>query len=468
LASLSRLARTASFRLAAIYAALLLASSLILFLIVYLIAAQALLDGLRSGIEAQSRLLADQYHAEGREPLAKSHRQRILAGASRSTFFLLRDPAGHRIAGNIDATGAPAGWTTLDAPRLQGDDDPDAAEERQIIAFGRRLGDGTYLLVGEDSHRVVEAKEAMLRAFAWATVALVLLAIAGGVAVSARFLRRIDAINKTTREIIEGRLSRRIPLHGTDDELDRLGGNLNEMLDRIEGLMASLQQVSSDIAHDLRTPLSRLRQTLERARDESATAPHLAAPLEKAIGEADAILATFGALLRIAQVESGSRRAAFADTDLSALVESVVETYAPVAEDERKQIVARIAPGIRFRGDRDLLLQMVVNVVENAIRHAPPGTVVEIELAAGANGPVVVVADRGAGIPPAERDKVFRRFHRLEASRTTPGSGLGLALVAAVAELHHIRVELGDNAPGLRVQFAFPSPPVPRHRSRTD
>jgi signal transduction histidine kinase len=458
LASLSRLVRTATFRLAAVYALLLAVSSVILFGAIYLIAGNALQAGLRASVEHESQLLVEELRSQVRRAqLAEAIEQRILAGASPTAFFLLRDASGHRIAGNIDSPGDAEGWITLNPSRRFDRVDQDDQDERQVIAFARRLEDGTYLLVGEDSYRIVEAKEAMLQAFSWAAGALLVLAALGGVAVSAGFLRRIDAINRTTKEIVDGRLSQRIPIQGTGDELDRLGANLNGMLDRIESLMDSLKQVSTDIAHEMRTPLSRLRQHLERAQSEARTMSDYHAAVERSIAEADATLATFGALLRIAQIEAGSRRAGFAELNLSEMLDTILDTYAAVAEDAGRTLRAKIEPGVWTKGDRDLLLQMIVNVVENALRHTPAGTSVVVELDGSESGPLLAVADNGPGIPQAEYGRVFRRFYRLQSSRTTAGSGLGLALVAAVAHLHRIRIELRDNAPGLRVQFRFPA-----------
>jgi len=254
---------------------------------------------------------------------------------------------------------------------------------------------------------------------------------------------------------MRGNLSRRIALRGSGDEFDRLSTNLNEMLDRMQMLMDGLRQVSNDIAHDLRTPLTRLRQHLEGAHLRARTVAEYQLVVDKAIAETDEILGTFGALLRIAQIEAGTRRAAFTAVDLSGVLQTIVETYAAVAEDHEHDLASRIADGITVRGDRQLLTQMIANIVENALRHTPAGTRIELELAA-ASGPICTIRDNGPGIPEPERQRVFRRFYRLDSSRATPGSGLGLSLVAAIAELHRIAVEVGDNQPGLRVTLRFP------------
>jgi signal transduction histidine kinase len=311
------------------------------------------------------------------------------------------------------------------------------------------------LLVGENRYRAVKAREAILQAFGWVTVITLLLAAGGGAALGVGFLRRIEAINRTTRSIMDGDLSQRVPTRGGEDEMDRLAINLNAMLDRIQGLMESLKRVSDDIAHDLRTPLSRLRHRLESAR--ATLGPESGPVIEQSISELDAILETFSALLRIAQIESGARRAAFFEVSLERILSTVAEAYEAVAEDRRQTLTVRAERSSPVLGDRELLTQMAANLVENAIRHCPAGVNITAHLRDEAGAPTLSVTDTGPGIPAPERDKVFRRFYRLEASRTTPGSGLGLALVKAVAELHGATVELSDNHPGLRVSIRFAS-----------
>jgi signal transduction histidine kinase len=229
------------------------------------------------------------------------------------------------------------------------------------------------------------------------------------------------------------------------------------MLDRITGLMENLRQVSNDIAHDLRTPLTRLRQDLEEAQKRDLTATDLKRVIESAVGEADVLLETFSALLRIAQIEAGTRRSAFRPVDLSDVVRTVADAYAPAVEESGRALISEIADGVQVNGDRGLLSQLFVNLVENALHHTPPGTAITLRLGRGPAGVFAEVVDTGPGIPPDERAKVFRRFYRLERSRTTPGSGLGLSTVAAIAELHHAAIELVDNKPGLRVVIRFPA-----------
>jgi signal transduction histidine kinase len=339
-------------------------------------------------------------------------------------------------------------------------DDP--ADAYPVVALGRQLKNGGFLLVGESRYRSVKAREAIVRALAWGIAITVLLAAAGGAALGMGFLRRIEEINRTTRSIMEGDLARRVPASGGGDEMDQIAVNLNAMLDRIQALMESLKRVSDDIAHDLRTPLSRLRQRLEAARGRTGADGD--AVIEQSLAEVDAILETFSALLRISQIESGARRAAFSDVSLGQIVSTVSEAYAPVAEDRGQRLDIAVAGVPALNGDRELLTQMMANLIENSIRHCPPGVEITVDLRQEAGAPVICVADSGPGIPASEREKVFRRFYRLEASRTTAGSGLGLALVKAVADLHGASVELSDNDPGLRVIVRFPASAAPPAR----
>lgn len=329
-----------------------------------------------------------------------------------------------------------------------------ALEAHPVVAQGRRLRNGEFLLVGENRYRAVKAREAIVRAFGWGIAITLLLAAGGGAALGRGFMQRIEAINRTTRSIMEGNLSQRVPTRGGRDEMEQLAVHLNAMLDRIQGLMEGVKRVSDDIAHDLRTPLSRLRHRLEAARANAG--PDGEPVIEQSIAELDAILETFSALLRIAQIESGARQSAFSDVKLSDVVSAVVEAYEAVAEDRGQSLEAAVELGIVIRGDRELLTQIVANLIENAMRHCSPGVKIRVSVTRQDGVPALLVDDTGPGIPAAERENVFRRFYRLEGSRSTPGSGLGLALVKAVADLHGASVDLSGNQPGLRVIVRFP------------
>jgi signal transduction histidine kinase len=308
-----------------------------------------------------------------------------------------------------------------------------------------------------------ELRELIVRAFGWGAAATLLLAGIGGGIIVSRVMHRVEVINRASERIMAGDLSGRLPVGRSatrGDEFDRLSDNLNGMLDRIEKLVEGLRQVSTDIAHDLRTPLARLRQELEKIRADAAdqAAPAHLAAIDTAVAQADDLLATFAGLLRIAQLESGAARFVFTRVDLSAIASTVLEVYRPAAEEKRQKLEGQIAHSVCVAGDRALLTQMVANVAENAIRHAAEGAAIEIVLQPRSqDGPLLTISDTGPGVPPNERQNVFRRFYRLDASRGSPGNGLGLSLVAAIADLHGIAVRLLENAPhGLQVQLAFP------------
>ena len=449
--------RSTSFRLLAWYAAVFVASVAVLLLIVYWITLAALDQQLSESVERETDVLATLYHDRGAESAVRAIQLRIADLRPPRRYYLLQTAAGEHIAGNLPPMTPREGEMVLPVSSLLRDRSPKsggtAADAYPIVALGRRLENGEFLLVGESRYRAVKAREAILGAFGWGIAITVLLAAGGGAALGVGFLRRIEAINRTTRSIMEGDLSQRVPTRGGEDEMDQLAINLNAMLDRIQGLMESLKRVSDDIAHDLRTPLSRLRHKLEAIRAKPG--PVGDQDIEQSIAEVDAILETFAALLRIAQIESGARRAAFSNVSLGRILSTVSEAYAAVAEDQGQRLAVRIERDFSIRGDRELLTQMLANITENAIRHCPAGVQISVSLGHEAGVPVLSIADTGPGIPASEREKVFRRFYRLETSRTTPGSGLGLALVKAVADLHGASVELSDNRPGLRVDIAF-------------
>ncbi len=362
--------------------------------------------------------------------------------------YLVQSPDGVRLAGQLPTVGDRRGWVPLTATDQDG--------TKPVLAYAKQLPDGVVVAVADDVRRVYRADDAVLRAVALSIAITILIGGAGGIWLSRVFLRRVDAMSRTAEAIIVGDLGQRIPLRGSGDDLDRLAETLNRMLDRIEKLLTSVREASNNIAHDLRTPLSRLRQHLDEARGQVGAGASHERALDRAKAEVEAVLGTFAALLRIAEVEAGAQRAAFCRVDLSAAVETVAEAFAPSAEEEGRRITSDISPGVAVHGDKELLTQMLVNLVENALRHTPSGTEVRLSLTRlGRRQAVLAVQDNGPGIPDAEREQVLRRFYRLDHSRTTPGSGLGLSLVAAVAELHGAVLRLEDMRPGLRASVTL-------------
>ncbi|MBR0684010.1 HAMP domain-containing histidine kinase [Roseomonas eburnea] len=372
----------------------------------------------------------------GPRGIALSIEARLAADRSGVEFYLLAAPDGQRIAGNLSGVPQGPGWHEGTARLAEGAEAP-------VMMLATPLPGGGALVVGRDLSAVRALEQRLLSGAMWVGGAVLLLGLAGGLLIGRGVAKRAAAMEAALAAVQAGALDRRLAVGSGGDEFDRLAARINATLDRLQSLMAALREVTDDIAHDLRTPLTRLRQRL----DTAAQAPTPAA-IAAAQGEADALLDIFAALLRIAQVESGTQRAGFTRVDLSAIAESVAEVYAPAAEERGQTLATDIAPGVTLTGDPALLTQMLANLVENAVRHGREAG----RVALAVTGEGVTVTDDGPGIPQAERERVFRRFHRLDAARSTPGSGLGLALVRAVAELHGMSVMLEDASPGLRVR----------------
>jgi signal transduction histidine kinase len=362
--------------------------------------------------------------------------------------YAVLDPAGRRVAGDLPVEAAPQGGFDVLPP----DKDPDET----FLALGTPLGDGHALVVASGTEDVHDIRENALVGGLWSVGISVPLALLGGFFLSLMVLRRIAVITDATERIRAGNLAERVALRGTGDEFDRLAGHINRMLDSIAELTESMRQVSSDIAHDLRTPLGRLKQRLERVRARAGDRAELEAGIDRALAEVDSVLATFDALLRIGQIEAGTRRVAFRQHDLSAMFHELAEIYGPVAADSGRSLTHHIEPNLTVRGDRALLVQLMSNLIENAVQHTPVETVVQLGLARADGAMLALVSDNGLGIPPEEREKVFQRFYRLDKSRQRGGSGLGLDIVQAIARLHGITVSLHDNQPGLRVELRIP------------
>lgn len=448
-------ARRMPVRLVALYVLVFAVSAVILGAAVFLTAREVLEHQMEGRIRAEMTLLKEEFTHGGMARLAEVVRLRG-RGAS-ALDYLLQDGAGLHLAGEMPGVGAPArgGWKVVDIPQASEDD----GRPEQVLALISDLGGGALLAVGDDLRRIREVEEAILIALAWAVGLAALLAIAGGVVVSRLFLAKVDAISRTAEAIIAGDLSRRIPLRGSADDLDHLAETLNFMLDRIERLMDSLRQVSSDVAHDLRTPLARLLQKLERAGDPRVSASEYQQLVEAATREAEGLLDTFAALLRVANLEGAASHDSFQAIALEPILESVADAYRPDAEADGRSIMLDIVAGAMVMGDRELLTQAIANLVENAMRHTPPGTRIALELRSGqpdAGLACVTVRDDGPGVPAADLDRLTHRFFRTERSRSRPGNGLGLTLVAAVAEFHHGTLTLENASPGLIATLRLP------------
>lgn len=452
-----RILRSSTFRLVLLYMALVSGSVLLLFGFIYWATAGFMDRQVEVTIEAEIQGLAEQYRRRGLNGLKTVIAERVAKDPAGSSVYLLVDADLKPIVGNLSgwpsAPVSDAGWLDFTL-RERG---PDGAEEHRARGRAFLLVGNLRLLVARDVRDLERTRSLIVGALGWGLAISVGLALAGGLMMTSSMVRRIEAINDTSREIVEGDLTRRIPSSGAGDDFDRLVGNLNGMLDRITGLMETVRQVSDNIAHDLRTPLTRLRSRLEIARAQQGDAnPEARAAVEQAIEEADGLLTTFQALLRIARIEAEQRREGFASVELGPLLTDVAELYEPVAADRGQTVVLELADVGAVDGDRDLLFQAVANLVDNAIKYTPAGGRIVLAAKRAGEAVEIAVADTGPGIPADQRERVFDRFHRLEASRSTPGSGLGLSLVRAVARLHGATIRLSDEAPGLRVALLLP------------
>jgi len=454
-----RLVRTHAFRLAALYFLVFAASVLGVLLFVYWTSANFVERQTEATLDAEITGLAEQYAQRGLSGLIQIVAARSAGDRGDAMIYLVTDPDGKPLAGNIAAwpAGVPthSAWLSFALERtINGRLELHPARGRLFIIPG-----GYRLLVGRDISDAAAFRGQVRATLLWAGLIAFAVGLIGGTVMSRNLLRRVEQVNRTSERVMAGNLSDRVPLRGTSDEFDQLAANLNRMLDQIERLMTAMREVTDDVAHDLRTPLSRLRTRLERALIEPYGADASAGSsqgeaIRAALAEADRLLATFNSLLSIAELESGARRDQTEPLDLSEVARSAAELYEPVAEEKGFVLAVAAEPGVKIRGDRHLLSQALANLLDNALKYAGSG---EIEIRAiNRNGRAVLeVADRGAGIPEADRETVLDRFVRLEASRTTPGNGLGLSLVRAIVRRHGGSVVLEDNRPGLRVRLEF-------------
>lgn len=365
--------------------------------------------------------------------------------------YLLRDQQGQVLAGNATIIPTGPGWSTVSAAAIGVTDGDDS--------YRIYVGDvGPYqLLVGSSFAETNAIGRLALTSIGWASGLFVAIVLTAGVVVAARGQRRLDGIADTMRRVGRGELSARIAVSGRNDDIDALVSDVNAALDRLAALVEGMRQVSVDIAHDLKTPLNRLAITIETAIEAAEKNHPTKALLLQARDESHQINATFDALLRIAQIEAGARRSRFRRLAPARIAEAIADAYGEVAEEKRQTLtLIETGPLTDINGDKDLLIQMLANLVENAIRHCPPGAAITLACRMHDERVEISVADTGPGIPATEHGNVFRRLYRLEKSRTTPGSGLGLSLVKAIAELHGATITLRDNRPGLVVDISFP------------
>jgi signal transduction histidine kinase len=454
LANVRRVVSTHAFRLAALYFLVFAVSVLGVLLFVYWTSANFIERQTEATLDAEITGLAEQYAQRGLSGLIQIVAARSAGDTGDAMIYLVTDPTGHPLVGNI--AGWPAGAPTHSAAlsfalerKVAGRVEIHPARGRLFIIPG-----GYRLLVGRDISDAAAFRTQIRSTLLWAGLIALGVGVVGGSVMSRNLLRRVEQVNRTSERVMAGNLSDRVPLRGTGDEFDQLAANLNRMLDQIERLMTAMREVTDDVAHDLKTPLSRLRTRLERALLEPSPSSSPTEAIRAAIGEADQLLATFNALLSIAELESGARSDQTEPVDLSEVAHSAAELYEPVAEESGFVLSVAAEPQVKVRGDRHLLSQAVANLLDNALKYAGGGEV-EVRVFGSSGSAVLEVADHGPGIPEADWESVFDRFVRLEPSRTTPGNGLGLSLVRAIMRRHGSSVTLAANHPGLRVRLEF-------------
>jgi len=459
-----RLFHSYTFRLALLYAIIFSSSTLFIFYFFYLFTASYMSQQMDNTIQAEIQGLAERYDQEGLQGLTTLIAERVnRQQATANSIYLLTTYTLKPLVGNLDRWPKNAeindDWLEF---RLEVNEQTNETHLARAKIF--RLPGRYGLLVGRDINQLTEAKRRIVQALTWGLAMMVFLAFAGGLVLSRRTVRKIERINQTTRRIMSGDLSRRVPRTHRNDDFDQVAENLNQMLDRIQTLMEDIRRVSDNIAHDLRTPLARLRQHLEEARVQENPSSRSARNLERSIKEADSLLTTFNALLRIARIEAGQLTAGFGSIDFQTLMDDVVEFYEPLIEEKHQTLETALAPNIVSRGDRDLLFQALANLIENAIKYTPMKGHLSLSLVRLGANLVITVADNGPGIPEEEKENVFRRFYRLDQSRSSSGNGLGLSMVSAVIAMHNGTIDLQNNRPGLKTVVRLPIKHQPDHR----
>ena len=453
-----RLLRTQAFRIVLAYVLLFAVSVSALLFFTYWNTRRTLDGQTDQIIEAEITGLSEQYQRLGLHGLGESVMSRSLHGGQ--AIYLLTDNSHRVLAGNLDTwpeiTANPGNFVEFDyVRRVNGA--PETRRARGRLFLLPQSGN-YYLLVAQDVHDRDLTQRMFTTTLPWTVALILVFGLLGGALMSHNMLRRLDAINRASNEIMAGNLTRRVPVSGAADEFDVLAENLNRMLDRIERLLKGLREVTDSVAHDLRTPLNRLRQRLEQSLARMMAAGSDTGEIERAIADTDQLIATFNALLLIAETDAGAARGAMSPLDLASVAGDVSELYEPLAEEKSVTLTLTTASVPAIEGNRSLVAQALANLVDNAIKYTPAGGRVAVSIAQSFAGIDLCVADSGPGIPAEDRARVVERFVRLEASRNSPGTGLGLSLVAAVAHFHNAKLLLEDNGPGLKAILRFPRP----------
>ena len=423
-------------------------ATMVLGIAAYSAIGQALQNQLDDRIRSETDDLLNVYRSDGMGGLAREIAHHENQGGINQMGYILTDSRGKRQAGRIRAVTPRAGWTTIYFI-----DDSEGADDGR--AYTAVLGNGGRLVVIADQEPIEAIGKTLLIQFLIAFGAMLIIGAGGGALLTRVLRRRLEGINRTATAIIGGDLGKRMPLDGSNSEFDRLALTLNQMLERIGDLMENLRQVSGDIAHDMRSPLNRLRQKLEASLAGNVTPKAQHQAVEEALAQADALMELFAALLGISEIEGNRRKSAFRPLSLDVVVVEICEAYQPAVEDAGFSMACDIEPGCCVSGDRHLLGQALTNLLDNCLRHTPSGTAIAIQLMKMGDEIELTVSDDGPGVPEKFQDEMLRRFARMEASRSTTGNGLGLSLVKAVFEAHGAKLVLSDNQPGLRVIVTF-------------
>lgn len=446
--------RSGAFRFAFLFAAVFAIGSALLLVLVDRSVDHYAREMTKGTLATEAAVLAGQDSEDGRTGLLHALVRRANVRMERQFQYLLIDRAGRRIIGAIPASAAREGWSTVrmreEAPAPEDEDHPEL-----LTTLGTRLADGALLVVATDSYDIANLRWRIGRFTILCGLAITMLALVGGWAVGSLFLARLDRVNGVVDRIMKGRLDERLPDIGMGPEFDQLSRNLNRMLDRIGTLVEGLRQVSTDIAHDLRTPLTRLRQQLEQTRLERAPEA-IDTGIEVALNQTDEMLGIFRALLRLAQIEGAAGRHRMEQVDLAEVMTRIGEAFEPAIEDAGKALILDLPQVPIADGDAELLAQLFANLLENAISHTPRGTTIRMTLTTERDRIAATVADNGPGVAAAERAKILRRFYQVDGSRNAGGAGLGLSLVAAIAALHEADLAIHDAGPGLAVTLSFP------------
>jgi signal transduction histidine kinase len=441
---------SAAYRIAFVYSAAIAVGIALLGVIVYWAMHVAFTQQVDATIQDEADTMVLEYRDGGAEELASAIKDHERLSTNEQLYYAVFLPDGRRSVGALNTKMPPPGFS--DIIFIDPVEGPDSAR-----ALAVDLSDHSRLVIAADREWIEQIDQTVLETFLAGFLAVVALGIGGALLLGGYLKRRLTAIGSTAEAIIGGDLSRRMPTSGRDDEFDQLAGVLNSMLEEIGRLLENLRQVSSDVAHDLRTPLARLRNALEQSVSGRGSGDGRRQVIDDAIARVDDILSLFAAILRISEVESGQIRRLFAPFDLSALVTDLAESYAPAIREAGRSLTWSVTPGVSFRGDRELIAQAVTNLLENAQRHTPEGTAIHVGLEQAGGRVLIRVLDSGPGVAAKDRAIIAKRFIQLESSRSTEGHGLGLNLVAAIARLHHGELLFADNAPGLVAEISLPA-----------